>query len=228
MPRPGSLALWVRTGPRRVAKQLRSLGRACLAVGALLAAAPGFALTVESPSYVLMVDGTDANVTVNVSALDGTWPLNRYDFGFLAGSSYTRITNNSGLNQLGSWQFNGGDVVNFALRDRGLDGLFGTADDLIYSIGDPLDYTNQIYSLPIDPSHSQNPVVTSPYYRSLIIAWDLDRNGVTDAGFDIGVTTPLLSYDGIMPTPVPLPGAIWLLGSGLLGLAGLARRRARA
>jgi hypothetical protein len=28
------------------------------------------------------------------------------------------------------------------------------------------------------------------------------------------------------PPPVPLPAAFWLLGSGLLGLAGVARRRA--
>jgi hypothetical protein len=27
-------------------------------------------------------------------------------------------------------------------------------------------------------------------------------------------------------TPVPLPAAVWLLGSGLLGLAGVGRRRA--
>jgi hypothetical protein len=30
------------------------------------------------------------------------------------------------------------------------------------------------------------------------------------------------------PPPVPLPPAVWLLGSGLLGLAGVARRKAKA
>jgi hypothetical protein len=35
------------------------------------------------------------------------------------------------------------------------------------------------------------------------------------------------SYSGVLNlTPVPLPGAVWLLGSGLLGFLGFARRRA--
>jgi choice-of-anchor A domain-containing protein len=35
-----------------------------------------------------------------------------------------------------------------------------------------------------------------------------------------------VAFIGTLPDPVPLPGAVWLLGSGLLGLLGLARRRA--
>jgi hypothetical protein len=30
----------------------------------------------------------------------------------------------------------------------------------------------------------------------------------------------------VSQTPVPVPAAIWLFGSGLIGLAGIARRRA--
>ncbi len=32
---------------------------------------------------------------------------------------------------------------------------------------------------------------------------------------------------GILQTPVPIPGAVWLLGSGLIGLAGFMRRLAK-
>ena len=32
---------------------------------------------------------------------------------------------------------------------------------------------------------------------------------------------------GILQTPIPIPGAVWLLGSGLIGLAGFRRRFAR-
>jgi len=189
-------------------------------MGLLLAShlSSAFALTVDGPGMVLMIDGTDSNVTVDVTAIDGTLPLTAYDFGFVTGSGYTKIT--SGF---GSWIFNGGDVVDFALRNRGSDNTFGTGDDVLYSISDPLDYANQTYLLAIAPSNSQNPVVSSPYYRSLLLTWDLDLNGFADTGFDLSVTTPLSSYDGM--APVPLPAAVWLFGSGLLALAGVTRRK---
>jgi hypothetical protein len=37
-----------------------------------------------------------------------------------------------------------------------------------------------------------------------------------------------LTGNGTPPPPVPLPPAVWLFGSGLLGLAGVARRKAKA
>jgi hypothetical protein len=50
-------------------------------------------------------------------------------------------------------------------------------------------------------------------------------NGITDDNF---LATITLSDDGILTivNPVPVPGAIWLLGSGLLGLLGLRRKNA--
>ena len=193
-------------------------GIAAPAAGVLLLVGPlssAYALTVNGPGTVLMIDGIDSNVTVKIKAIDGTLPLGAFDFGFVTGSSYTSIN--------GSYTFNGGDIVDFALRNRGADTMFGTADDLIYSISNPLDYANQTYLGLIKPSFSQNPVVSSAYYRSLTISWDLDRNGIMDTGFDLVATTPLISYDGM--APVPLPAAAWLLGSGLLGIGTLMRRR---
>ncbi len=191
------------------------------AAGVLLLVGPlssAYALTVDGPGKILMIDGIDSNVTVRIKAIDGTLPLGAFDFGFVTGSSYTRITSING-----SYTFNGGDIVDFALRNRGADTMFGTTDDLIYSISNPLDYANQTYLGLINPSFSQNPVVSSAYYRSLTISWDLDRNGIMDTGFDLVATTPLISYDGM--APVPLPAAAWLFGSGLLGIGTLMRRR---
>lgn len=47
--------------------------------------------------------------------------------------------------------------------------------------------------------------------------------GAHVAGFDDGAGNTSAFFGG--STPVPLPAAAWLFGSGLLGLAGLARRR---
>ena len=198
-------------------------GIAAPAAGVLLLVGPlssAYALTVNGPGTVLMIDGIDSNVTVKINATDSTFPLGAFDFGFVTGSSYTRITSING-----SYTFNGGDIVDFALRNRGVDTMFGTADDLIYSISNPLDYANQTYRWSVDPSFSQNPVVSSPYYRSLLLSWDLDLNGVADTGFDFLVAAPISSYDGVMP--VPLPAAAWLLGSGLFGLGAFMRRYRR-
>ena len=44
-----------------------------------------------------------------------------------------------------------------------------------------------------------------------------------------GVQTPVTYVDGqVTVNPVPVPAAVWLFGSGLLGLIGIARRRAAA
>jgi hypothetical protein len=50
---------------------------------------------------------------------------------------------------------------------------------------------------------------------------------------DAGLVTDKDTYtvgaiSGGTPPPVPLPPAVWLLGSGLLGLVGTARRRRKA
>ncbi len=63
-------------------------------------------------------------------------------------------------------------------------------------------------------------------------AWDLYGVTGTTTG-DVALSllgTASLSANGVTfapeSTPVPLPAAIWLLGSGLLGLAGVGRRKA--
>jgi hypothetical protein len=44
--------------------------------------------------------------------------------------------------------------------------------------------------------------------------------------YDGSTDTLTFTGNGSGPPPVPLPAAVWLLGSGLLGLAGVSRRRA--
>jgi hypothetical protein len=57
----------------------------------------------------------------------------------------------------------------------------------------------------------------------------LALNGITLAAVSFGGQSLLVKGDVLFNglTPVPLPAAAWLLGSGLLGLSGMAKRRRR-
>jgi hypothetical protein len=57
--------------------------------------------------------------------------------------------------------------------------------------------------------------------NAFILAWE-DLAGGGDRDYQDFVAV----VQDMKPSPVPLPTAIWLLASGLVGLTGVARRRA--
>jgi hypothetical protein len=73
--------------------------------------------------------------------------------------------------------------------------------------------------------------VVSPTLTGLVLLGgsQLSLNGITLAAISYGGQSLLVKGDVLFngATPVPLPAAAWLLGSGLLGLTGMAKRRRR-
>lgn len=184
-------------------------------------------LSINSPATVLMIDGTDRNSSVSIRVWLDTPDQTAFDFGFMRNNAFVAITGRSRTK--GSYTFAGGSAIDFALRNKGTDGLFGTSDDLIYRLSDSAGYTAENYFVPINPAKSRHPVVTDPYFHDLSLNWDLNHDGIFDAHVRLEIKGS--KYDGVMPAPmaVSLPASSWLLGSGLaVGGVTLRRRKQTA
>jgi hypothetical protein len=183
-------------------------------------------LSVTEPGLVLMVDGADRNAGVKLGIRLATPERAAFDFGFMNNDSFVSLTRPG--HGSGNHAFAGGALVDFTLRNRGADHLFGTADDLLYRLSDSAGYATQDYFAPIPASRSRHPVVGDFYYHDLRLDWDLNHDGVADVR--TWIDTRGGKYDGMMPAPlaVPLPAAAWLFGSGLLALAATLRRARQA
>ena len=177
--------------------------------------------TVTGPGLVLMIDGKDKGMDVDIRVRGGKKLFaDGFDFGFMDGATYTPIQ--SSWCEPGDFNFTGGTVVDFTLRNKGADGIFGTSDDSYFRLSDTADYADQFYFGPINPAKSRNPVTSETYYRRLILTWDPDHDGKSD--FSV-VLRAWNSSDGMAPAPVPVPAAAWLFGSGLIGLMAVIRRK---
>jgi len=85
-------------------------------------------------------------------------------------------------------------------------------DPLIFSLDVFGDTIANYVDLSANPGNNPNPPAEGNVFFAAHLAGFADTNGVTSAWFGGS-------------TVVPVPAAVWLFGSGLLGLVGIARRR---
>lgn len=81
---------------------------------------------------------------------------------------------------------------------------------------------------PIDMGQGANAVITCATDCSLGDTYTLDYTAIVPDGGFAGVNYQLHLEGTIGASAIPVPAAVWLFGSGLVGLAGIARRRKTA
>lgn len=135
-----------------------------------------------------------------------------------------RISNNSWIEGTGSGMGTApGNPPSVTFGNKGTTLLTGTSADLgTFTYTPPGDNIYRSYSLALDPN-LVNDVVTS----------GLTSLYFTAADDNVGFLFNARSFAGNSPrfvitadlAPVPVPAALWLFGSGIAGIVGLARRK---
>jgi hypothetical protein len=211
---------------------MNNKGRLCiltLAVGVLgcvgnisWACTVPYGVVINQAGMVALTEGRDQDMLVNLRVNGGRSRQSGYQFGYMTGDTFSPITNGRGKNKSVTLSVNG--PIDFALRNRGSDSIFGSADDVLYKLSDSPTYASQHYFDPIKLHGSNNQ--TNVDFTKLTIAWDTNRDGIRD----LTVMLQARKNSGGMhfvdsTVPVPLPAALWLLGSGIAGLFTFVRRR---
>lgn len=182
-------------------------------------------VVMNQPGMVYMATGKGQDTLVSLQ-VSGQWSSSAgYQFGYVGGSIFSPIINGDGTKR--NLTFQNGTSVDFAVRNKGVDGIFGTGDDAFFKLSDASGYATQVYSDPISRkgSNAGNPTD----YSKLTLRWDFNGDRINDLTVLLKSTTCDTGMHFVASTtPVPVPAALWLLGSGIAGLAAFLRRRKTA
>ena len=143
------------------------------------------------------------------------------------GGSLTTCTRSScgpGVGNANAWRFGANSSVGTGTYL--LTGLSGHPKTLILGAVNPVCSGNGssggLCGLPDGPNYFQNSATFT-----LAIAGITPASTISNVSFSFGTGPETVLAGQPLPTPVPLPAAAWLFGSGLLGLIAVARRRSK-
>ena len=119
-----------------------------------------------------------------------------------------------------AWQTTANCTGGVDCIDEGTSGILPLSEDTM----DSADYSDNTGAAAGVSGIGGTPMLDGPFGGSYA---NFDITSVTFTSIDIGETLAPNCDFGIDcgPPPVPVPAAVWLFGSGLLGLVGVARRR---
>lgn len=188
-------------------------------------------------SALVLAMGITSVAEANTAGLTGVWS-GTYTFTML--SSLGGFVGTSGPGQSWGWDFDAGQVT--IANTTAFFGSVWTAHDTTF-VDTGVDYGpaggDGAVNMLFDWSVNINIPVTT--------AWDVAASGnaVSDTAVVAAnyatITAASAAFPGFQPffdgnlhkvsggvSPIPVPAAVWLMGSGLLGLVGVARRRRRS
>ncbi len=183
------------------------------------------AVFVFGPAQAVMIGGFDVGATATFDLANTTGNFNVTNSGSFAiaagDDTVETFVSGDGAATL-ALTFAAGDLVDGVGNDLVLFEI-GTAETLNFSVNgtgfslDPLDTTESITLLPpIGEDRTLNALAVDLSGIDLS-AGALILLNMSDQGADFALAGAL--------TPIPVPAAVWMFGTGLIGLVGIARRR---
>ena len=187
-------------------------------------------------SALVLAMGVTSVAEANTAGLTGVWS-GTYTFTML--SSNGGFVGTSGPGQSWGWDFDAGTVT--IANTTAFFGSVWTAHDTTFNdngtdYGTTVGDVNMLFdwsvnvNIPVDTAWDVTASGNAVSDTAIVAANYAVITAASDAfpGFQPFFDGNLHKVSGGVVPPIPVPAAVWLMGSGLLGLVGVARRRRRS